>query len=383
MSNGNKKSGFYKMKKVYIHHYNYISPIGANAQQNWEALLNYQSGISRQAPLANLDGYYASVIPDAMLTNELEAIDASLLPRILKIAIAVLQPLIEKKRITPNTTLILSTTKGDISALEHDNVDEAMLPFLAEQIASYFGFRKRPIIISNACVSGVLALAVAKRMIQIDMMQEVYVLALDEVTEFVVSGFNSFQAMSPEPCKPYDAARKGVNLGEAGAAVYVSAEEPMQNSIEIIGDGAINDANHISGPSRTGEGLYQSIKSALTEANLAPSQIDYISTHGTATLYNDEMEAIALDRLGLNTTPVSSLKGYFGHTLGASGLLEAIVTCQMMQHQIVLANLGIQQLGVSKPINVLYEHENRTINYALKTASGFGGSNTALILKKV
>jgi len=220
-------------------------------------------------------------------------------------------------------------------------------------------------------------------MIQIDMMSEVFILAIDEVSEFVVSGFNSFQAMSNEPCKPYDEDRKGVNLGEAAAAVYVSDEDPSPDSFEIIGDGAINDANHISGPSRTGEGLYQSILSALKEAKITPNQIDYISSHGTATLYNDEMEAMAFDRLQLNKIPVSSLKGYFGHTLGASGLLETIISCQMMTNNIALANLGFSKNGVSKPIHILEKHVEMPINYVLKTASGFGGCNTALILKKV
>lgn len=371
------------MKKVYIHQYNYLSPLGNNAQTNWEALVNYQSGITLQPKLGNLDGYYASVIADKTIDNEIETFDTNKLPRVLKMAIAALQPLIEKQRITPNSTLILSTTKGDIKALEQDNLEEASIPFLAEQIASHFGFRKRPVIVSNACVSGVLALAVAKRMIQMDMMNEVYIVAVDEVTEFVVSGFNSFQAMSFEPCKPYDVNRKGVNLGEAAAAVYVSANEPTKNSIEIVGDGSINDANHISGPSRTGEGLYQSIQSALNEADITSNQIDYVSSHGTATLYNDEMEAIAFDRLALNQTPVSSLKGYFGHTLGTSGLLETIVTCQMMQNKKAIANLGLEHLGVTKPIHVLQKHIDLDINYALKTASGFGGCNTALILKKV
>lgn len=371
------------MKKVYIHQYNYLSPLGANALSNWQAILNYKSGIALQPQLGNLDGYYASVITNEVIDKEIQTVDTSRFPRILKMAIAALQPLIETYRITPESTLILSTTKGDIKALEQDNLEEASIPFLAEQIASHFGFRKRPVIISNACVSGVLALAVAKRMIQMDMMREVFIVAVDEVTEFVVSGFNSFQAMSNEPCKPYDVNRKGVNLGEAAAAVYVSAMEPSENSIEILGDGSINDANHISGPSRTGEGLYQSILSALNEANITSNQINYISSHGTATLYNDEMEAIAFDRLKLNHTPVSSLKGYFGHTLGTSGLLETIVTCQMMQYGKAIANFGLDQLGVSKSIEVLQKHIDLDINYTLKTASGFGGCNTAIILKKV
>lgn len=371
------------MKKVYIHQYNYITPLGANAQQNWEALVLGKTGIAQHNNLANLSSCFAAVIPDALFNRELEAYDVSTFPRIVKMALAALVPLVQKFPVNPNTTLILSTTKGDIAALNDNNLDEASIPFLAEQIAIFFGFRKKPIIVSNACVSGALALATAKRLIQTEMITEAIVIGIDEVTEFVVSGFNSFQAMSSEPCKPYDANRKGVNLGEAVAAAYVSASEPTESSIEIVGDGAISDANHISGPSRTGEGLYQSILSALKEADIESSAIDYISSHGTATIYNDEMEAIAFDRLQSNKVPVSSLKGYFGHTLGASGLLETVITCQMMTNNLAIANKGLLELGVSQAINVITTHQNKNIQYALKTASGFGGCNTALILKKV
>ena len=127
--------------------------------------------------------------------------------------------------------------------------------------------------------------------------------------------------MSDSPCKPYSKNRSGVSLGEATAAVLVSCSNESAK-IKIIGDGAINDANHISGPSRTGEGLFRSIESALTEAKINANQIDYISAHGTATPFNDEMEAFAFNRLGLEKVPVNSLKGFYGHTLGASGLLE-------------------------------------------------------------
>jgi len=178
----------------------------------------------------------------------------------------------------------------------------------------YFGFTTEPIVVSNACVSGVLAVAVAKRMMQSGVYDDAFLVAGDEVSEFVLSGFNSFQAMSENPCKPYDKDRNGVTLGEAVAAVYISSDESKieKGTIKILGDGSVNDANHISGPSRTGEGLYRSIASALKEANVTSNQIDYLSAHGTATLYNDEMEAIAFNRLDLENVPVNSYKGFLG-----------------------------------------------------------------------
>src|SRR3970282_2205767 len=177
-----------------------------------------------------------------------------------------------------------------------------------------------------------------------------------------------FQAMSDAPCKPYSKNRNGVTLGEAAAAVLVSANKGS-SKIKIIGDGSINDANHISGPSRTGEGLFRSIKSALAEAEIEADQIDYISAHGTATSFNDEMEAIAFNRLGLENTPVNSLKGFYGHTLGASGLLEAVIGIQSVLENKLFVSLGFDELGVSQSINVIEKNENKNSRYFLKTAS--------------
>src|SRR5690606_2495520 len=196
-----------------------------------------------------------------------------------------------------------------------------------------------------------------------------------------VSGFQSFQAMSNEPCKPYDADRTGVNLGEAAVAVFVSNEDRTE-SVQILGDANINDANHISGPSRTGEGLFLSIRKALEEAQISAEDIDYIVGHGTATIYNDEMEAIAFNRADLSTVPLASYKGNYGHTLGASGLLECVLLVECMRRNLLLPSKGFQVLGTSQPIEVLTVERKCNIQIALKTASGFGGTNTALILSK-
>ena len=222
-------------------------------------------------------------------------------------------------------------------------------------------------------------------MIQVGVYDDAFILAGDEVTEFVLSGFNSFQAMSEMPCKPYDSDRNGVTLGEATAAVYLTSDinKVEANAIKICGDGAINDANHISGPSRTGEGLFKSIESALTEANITLKQIDYISAHGTATLYNDEMEAIAFNRLHLQNVPVNSLKGFYGHTLGASGLLEAVIAIESVNKQQLIVSKGCETIGVSQSINVIKKNTNKNVKYFLKTASGFGGCNTAVLFEKM
>jgi 3-oxoacyl-[acyl-carrier-protein] synthase I len=139
---------------------------------------------------------------------------------------------------------------------------------------------------------------------------------------------------------------------------------------------------YISGPSRTGEGLYRSIENALQEANIKPEVVDYISAHGTATPFNDEMEAIALNRLGLQNTPINSLKGYYGHTLGASGLLETVIGIESVTKNTLFVSLGFDEMGMSQPINVIEKNQDKNIHYFLKTASGFGGCNTAVVFEK-
>ena len=237
--------------------------------------------------------------------------------------------------------------------------------------------------VSNACVSGVLAVSVAKRMIQFGAYENAFVIAGDEISEFVLSGFNSFQAMSNLPCAPYDESRNGVTLGEAAAAVYISSEKPTKNAVAIIGDGAINDANHISEPSRTGEGLFKSIESAFKEANITKDKLDYISAHGTATLYNDEMEAIAFSRSHIDTVPINSLKGFYGHTLGASGLLETVIGIESVNQNMLFESKGFDEIGVSESINVIEKNKEAAIEYFLKTASGFGGCNASAIFEKI
>jgi 3-oxoacyl-[acyl-carrier-protein] synthase-1 len=143
-----------------------------------------------------------------------------------------------------------------------------------------------------------------------------------------------------------------------------------------------NDANHISGPSRTGEELYQAIDQAMRSAGVETGAIDLISAHGTATIYNDEMEAKAITLAGLQDVPVNSLKGYYGHTLGAAGLIESVISLHSMKAGLIIPTLGFSEMGVTKPLNVCRQLEEKPIQHCLKTASGFGGCNAAVIFSK-
>lgn len=370
------------MKQAYIQESNIISPLGFTTDENFEAVRAGKSGVQRR----KLNGIVDEVFVSSINEDQTEALFVRLgltsgSSRIEKLAIAALFPLIRDRKALENSLLIVSTTKGNVKALAENDTKASDIPTLAKNIANYFGFQKEPLIISNACVSGLMALSIAKRYLQLGLFEEVYIVAFDEVSTFVQSGFNSFQAVSSEACRPYDKDRSGVSLGEAAVACHVSTERQTE-SVRIAGDANINDANHISGPSRTGEGLFLSIQKALDEAQLRAENIDYIVGHGTATIYNDEMEAIAFNRADLSTVPLASYKGNYGHTLGASGLLECVLLVECMRRNLLLPSKGFQVLGTSEPIEVLTVERKCDIRVALKTASGFGGTNTAIILSK-
>lgn len=375
------------MKEIYITDYNCVTPLGFDVESNWEALLEGKSGVALHQVSDNLEAFFVSKIDSQKLEEEFKKLfDNQDFTRLEKMFLLSLKPLVEKHPISDETAFILSTTKGNISLLKNkkDLPESVYLSNLAQKLADFFGFKTKPIVVSNACVSGVMAISVTKNMIQAGKYKDAFVVAGDEISEFVISGFNSFQAIGSEPCKPYDKNRNGINLGEAAAAMYITSipSETEKLRFKVLGDSAINDANHISGPSRTGDGLFASIQNAMKEAKVSAEQIDFISAHGTATLYNDEMEAIAFNRMELQNVPLNSMKGYYGHCLGASGLLESIISMESALHNTLIPSKNFEEMGISQDLNIIKENQPAEIEYILKTASGFGGCNAAIVLEK-
>lgn len=380
------------MRKVYLSYNSIISSLGFTSDEVITNIYNKVSGLELIDDNTLFSKpFYSSLIPTDKLQTEFSKLAShKKYTRLEQMMISSLSDSIKTSglELTDRVGLVIATTKGNIDALDAKNSfskERAYLSELGRQISEFFNFKKEVIIVSNACVSGVLAVAVAKRYISQGAYDHIFIVGGDVVTEFILSGFNSFQAMSDEPCKPYCKTRKGINIGEVAASVLMTSDTNYLNNeaVEVLGEGSCNDANHISGPSRTGEGLYRSINSALIQAKLSSNAIDYISAHGTATNYNDEMEAITFNRHGLENVPVNSLKGYFGHTLGASGLLETIVGMHSLKNNTLYASLGFEEIGVSQPINIIEETTSKKLQTFLKTASGFGGCNTAVIFKKI
>jgi len=378
---------------VYFIADNITSPLGFNSKENFEALLSGQTGI-QQVNDNNIypEPFQASLINSEKLDSQFSVFgENDKFTRLEKMVLISISDALKQVDIdihSKKTLILLSTTKGNIDLLEKEKQhlfpeERKTLYGLGKVVGTYFGNPNEVIVLSNACISGVLALNTAAMLINSGKYDNVVVTSGDIITRFVVSGFMSFLSLSPTPCKPFDAERDGLSLGEGAGTIILSNKNKNSQGIQFLGGASANDANHISGPSRTGEGSFIAIKKTLAEARIKPEMVDHISSHGTATLYNDEMESHAVTRHGMQHVPVNSFKGSWGHTLGAAGIIETAAMLTEMRENKQLRTVGFSKLGVSYPINVVMESHPAELNICLKMASGFGGSNAALVVQKL
>lgn len=365
-------------KAVYINAYDIISPLGNGIAENWSNLLANKSGI-------NITNYNQVALPLGKIKNySIKNPDYTFLENLIIDSINNTLSQTDIQITDPTFLLIISSTKGNIDLLNESlsqKTENIRLSSLATTIQQHFNLANTPLIISNACVSGVMATSIAKSYLHNNLYSNIMVCGADILSNFVIEGFLSFKAISNELCKPFDEDRNGINLGETVASILLSTNKLNDSDIAIVGAGSSNDANHISGPSRTGDGLALAIKSAISEADIDTHQIGFISAHGTATLFNDEMESKALELVKLNHIPINSFKSYIGHTLGAAGIVEIIYTILSMNNNVLIKSLGCQ--NTTYPINVIKQNMNTEVTHSLKLSSGFGGCNSVLILAKI
>jgi 3-oxoacyl-[acyl-carrier-protein] synthase-1 len=373
------------MRNVYVVADNIFSPLGKNTKSNMDALKEGRSGIEEHNSEISTDPFFASLFsPDDKKGSESKTVFETLVLASARDAIQ--NAGFNQGKADEKTGFILSTTKGNINLIENltgESFPEKRISLntSAEIISDSLGIVAEPLVVSHACISGLLAMITGMRLIQSGIYDNLIISGGDLITSFIYSGFRSFQAISPKPCRPFDAARDGISLGEAAATVVLSSTE-KPGAVLLSGGSVSNDANHISGPSRTGEELWLAISRAMKQAGITAGEIDFISAHGTATRYNDEMEAKAIHLADLESVPVNSLKGYYGHTLGAAGILESIVTIHSMKENILIPSIGFSSPGTEKPVNIVKELKKATLHKALKTASGFGGCNAAIVMIK-
>lgn len=378
------------MKPVFIISDNIVSPIALTSNENFDLLKAGVSGIQLHHKAIAPEPFYAALFNEAAgFTTSVNNADAyTKFERLLIASVGDALSLAQVNCAGKRTVLIISSTKGNISLIEKEplNADvkrRIALHESARAVADYFHFTTDPVVVSHACISGLVALITGMRLLQSGRYDHAVVAGADIITQFVLSGFRSFHAISDAPCKPFDARRNGITLGEAAATIILSVHKPdAKESIQLAGGAVSNDANHISGPSRTGEELHYAIEAAVKEAGIAKTAIDFISAHGTATIYNDEMEAKAITLSGLQQVPVNSLKGYYGHTLGAAGLIETVASVHSLSANTMLPTPGFEIPGTTQPLHINKVLQTGIYSNCLKTASGFGGCNAAIVLQK-
>lgn len=384
------------MIPVYVASDCIITSLGFSSKENFEQLKAGVIGLTKNGKISvSSTHYYASHIDYDQVESRFKEIvqTSTIYTKLEKLAILSISESLSHTNIDikgEDTLLILSTTKGNIDVLQNElytsfGKDRLYLWESARWIKDFFKMTNTPVVISNACISGVLAIIMGSRMIRSGQIKNVVITGIDILSKFVVSGFHSFQALSPNPCRPFDISRDGLNLGEGCGTIILTSDEKtiVDTNPVLIGEGySGNDANHISGPSRTGEGLYLCLKQIVDNTLITGKTIDYISSHGTATLYNDEMESIALSRAGLALVPVNSYKGYWGHTLGAAGVIESIAGIHSIKNNLLIQSAGYTKSGVSQAINVIEKTEEKKLNTCLKIASGFGGCNAGVLFYK-
>ncbi len=351
---------------------NIYSPLGATTWENYQAVMAGHCAL-KQYSLPDGSLYTASLFPEEERKDDNYTFFEQLC--IVSASDAITRAAIDPK--SPRCRFFLSTTKGNVHLLAKGDTERALLGSSANIICRHFGNPNPLVVISNACISGLSAQIVAMRSIEAGLCDTAVVIGCDVQSEFIISGFQCLHALSPDECRPFDKGRCGLNLGEAAATIIYSNSG---NGEWVAKAGAMcNDANHISGPSRSGEGSYH----CLQALDLKPEELAFVSVHGTSTLYNDEMESIAIDRAGLADIPLFSLKGIYGHTMGAAGILETILSMQAVEHGVVFGTRGYHELGVSRQVNICADNRSTDKKSFVKLLSGFGGCNAAMLFEQV
>ena len=354
---------------------NILSPLGATTAENYQAVKAGRSALARHDQRWTL--------PDKVLTASLFSQEQeqqfliSGLSRFESMVVSSVREALSQTTLDvsqPNVILIISTTKGDVELLEESPEADHLSPAdSAQRIARELGFATDPIVVCNACISGLSALILASRLLEDGQYEHAVVCGADSQSRFIVSGFQSLKALSPEPCRPFDMERMGLNLGEAAATMILSKGVGDWT----LGPGAIrNDATHISNPAKNGEGSCLALKTIVDDND--KESLAFINAHGTATIFNDQMESVAIERAGLADIPVNAYKGCYGHTMGAAGILETIISMKSLDEGLVLATKGYENIGVSRAIQVTKQNLTTDKKVFVKMISGFGGCNAVM-----
>ena len=289
--------------------------------------------------------------------------------------------------------LILGTSTASIGATEqgYRELDAAgnFPPALREPtlhnpnslvhfVQQALGLRGPCVTVSTACSSSAKVFAQAERMLRAGIVDAAIVGGVDSLCDSVLYGFGSLELVSPEPCRPFDAARRGISIGEAAGFALLQLAQDADEAPRLLGYGESSDAFHMSSPHPEGLGARLAIDAALARAGIAAGDIDYINLHGTASQKNDEVEAALIADMFPAHTTASSTKGWTGHTLGAAGIVEAVVSLIALEHGFVPGILNSTELDRLCGPQIHLENRMRPLRHVLSNSFGFGGNNCVL-----
>lgn len=237
-------------------------------------------------------------------------------------------------------------------------------------------------VVSVACASSAKVFATAARALDVGLIDAALVGGVDSLCLTTLYGFGSLELLSPAVCRPYDAARSGISIAEAAGFALLEREPSggtSQQTMWLLGYGESSDAYHMSSPQPQGQGAQRAMRAALVAAGLAPADIDYINLHGTATPSNDAAEDAAVHAVFEGRVPVSSTKGAHGHTLGAAGILEAMVSLLALQEGLIPAGLNVDTVDPALQSPYVTHNRSAALRHVMSNSFGFGGANCSLV----
>ena len=389
-----------------------VSPLGCGVPAFWEGLLAGRSALAplRSFETTGLTNTLAGEVPDFVSADAIGDDASGGLDRIHAYALAAAREALRDAGFDPpqgdrtRTGVIAATTLGGMLLGEayvrshhggapFDTRRLLHVPYAdtAARLARALGARGPVVSPSIACASGTHAVGLALELIQRDHGDVFVVGGAETLCHFVVVGFNSLRATTPNAVRPFDARRDGLAVGEGAAMLVVESEAHARargaaTDIELAGCGLSGDAVHMTAPARDGAGAARAMRAALRDAGVAPGEIDFVSAHGTGTLYNDAMEMAALTAVfgeAAPRLPVNSIKGAIGHTLGAAGSFEAIMCARVLRHGVIPPTAGCEQLDSACGLDIVHGRpRQQPVRVALSTSSAFAGNNAAIVLRR-
>ena len=384
-----------------------VSAIGFDLQETFDALVSYRTGIGS---LSILDSIHKDefVMGEVKLTHQ-ELIGKAAVDTDKSWTRTALLGIVAAQQAVADAGLSAGELKeaGLISASTVGGMDRSELyykDFLkgehkefidthhagdsTEKIAETLGIKGFLSTVSTACSSSLNSQILGVKMLRSGMLNQVVVGGTDALSRFTLNGFNTLMILDRNHCRPFDASRTGLNLGEGAAFLVLETQESALKAgrkiyARLAGFGNANDANHQTATSDEGDGPFLSMQKALKTAGLEPNDIDYVNVHGTGTGNNDLTEGKALMRLfGENVPPFSSTKAYTGHTLGAAGAIESVFSILSLQHQVVLPNVNFKEVIPEINLTPVTKIQKRAINYVMTNSFGFGGNDSSIVFGK-